>query len=86
MYLTNQFFSNSSPTIDIISVGRYIGENLDMDVAGSVIIDYFNLVDDCVVFGITVRGIPKEGYRTQREDQTHTISKSLLVRLVYYKF
>ena len=82
----NQFFSNSSPTIDIISVGRYIGENLDMDVAGSVIIDYFNLVDDCVVFGITVRGIPKEGSRTQREDQTHTISKSLLVRLGYYKF
>lgn len=86
MYLTNQFFSNSSPTIDIISVGRYIEENLDMDVAGSVIIDYFNLVDGCVVFGITVRGIPKEVYRTKREDQTHTISKSLLVRLGYYKF
>ena len=57
-----------------------------MDIACSVIIDYFNLVDDCVVFGITVRGIPKEGYRAQREDQTHTISKSLLVRLGYYKF
>lgn len=52
-----------------------------MDVAGSVIIDYFNLVDDCVVFGITVRGIPKEGHRTKREEQTHTISKSLLIKL-----
>ena len=86
MYLTNQLFSNSSPTIDIISVGRYIEENLYMDVAGSVIIDYFNLVDDCVVFEITIRRIPKEGHRTKREEQIHTISKSLLVRLGYYKF
>lgn len=86
MYLTNQLFSKLSPKIDIISLGRYIEENLDMDVAGSVIIDYFNLVDECVVFEITVREIPKEGFRTQRENQTHTISKSLLVRLGYYKF
>ena len=29
MYLTNQLFSNLSPKIDIISLGRYIEENLD---------------------------------------------------------
>ena len=86
MYLTNQLFSNLSPKIDLINIERYIEENLDKDVRGSVLIDQFHLVDDFVLFRIIIRDIHDGINIPKREDQVHTISKSLLVRLGYYKF
>ena len=86
MYLTNQLFSNLSTKINLISLERYIEENLGNDISSSVLIDTFYLVDDLVVFNIIIRDIHKGLNRPKREDQIHTISKSLLVRLGYYKF
>lgn len=86
MYLTNQLFSNLSPKIDLINIERYIEENLDKGVRGSVLIDQFHLVDDFVLFRIIIRDVHKGINIPKREDQVHTISKSLLTRLGYYKF
>lgn len=78
----NQLFSNTSIIINLERVERYIEESLDT----GVLITHYDLVDECLVFRIMIREILKEGHRTQREDQTHTISKSLLIKLGYYKF
>lgn len=76
----NQLFSNTSLIINLERVERYIEENLDT-VGGGVLITHYDLVYDCLVFRITIREILKEGHRTKREEQIHTISKSLLIKL-----
>ena len=73
----NQLFSNTSLIINLDRVERYIEENLDT-VGGGVLITHYDL---CLVFRIMIREILKEGHRNKREEQTHTISKSLLIKL-----
>lgn len=76
----NQLLSDTSLIINLERVEEYIEENLDT-VGGGVLITHYDLVDDCLVFRITIREILKEGHRTKREEQIHTISKSLLIKL-----
>ena len=85
MYLTNQGY-NLSKKFNFESLERYPEENLEIN--GWVKVDHFRLVDDCVVINICIitQAKFKDRGRFERNEQTHTISKSLLVRLGYYKF